>query len=96
MEVERQFLDATGAPVYVGEVYAYSANQNGIWHVTCGVVDGFTEERVRLVNCITRTGVYGNLKDEWKPKSRGVSVYPAALFPVVNRFVIEQINEVRK
>ena len=83
---ERTMNDAMGNPIIKGQTYAYSANSDGIWHVTFGEVDGFTEKKVRLKNCWTRRGAYGNLKD-WYPMKRAVSVYGAALFPVTNAIV---------
>lgn len=76
-----EITDALGNSVKEGEMYAYSANQNGIWYTTFGRVDGFTKERVRLRNCWTRRGAYGDL-GEWQPVKRAVSVYGACLFPV--------------
>lgn len=76
-----EMTDALGNAIIEGGMYAYSANQNGIWHTTFGRVDGFTKERVRLRNCWTRQGAYGSL-GEWQPVKRAVSVYGACLFPV--------------
>ena len=76
-----KMTDALGNPIVEGEMYAYSANQNGIWHTTFGRVDGFTRDRVRLRECWTRRGAYGSL-GEWEPVKRAVSVYGACLFRV--------------
>jgi len=81
-----EMTDALGNPIVEGEMYAYSANQNGIWHTTFGRVDGFTKERVRLRDCWSRRGAYGDL-GEWQSVKRAVSVYGACLFRVEEAIV---------
>lgn len=74
--------DALGNPIVMGKTYGYSQQSNGSVWIVLGTVDKVNDLKVTLSNIRERSGVWGNISNEFKLAERKRSVNACHLFPI--------------
>lgn len=74
--------DALGNPIKIGQRYGYSQQSSGHVTIVVGTVEKINELKVTLTNIEERSGVYGEIKESFKPETRKRSVNSCHLFKI--------------
>ena len=74
--------DALGNPIEIGQRYGYSQQSNGHVMIVVGTVEKINEIKATLTDVVERSGVYGEIKESFKPETRKRSVNACHLFKI--------------
>jgi hypothetical protein len=76
--------DALGNDIVIGNKYGYSQQSNGSVAVIIGIVEKVNDLKATLKEVSERRGLYGEIKNDFKPETRKRSVNACHLFPIKN------------
>ena len=74
--------DALGNPIEIGQRYGYSQQSSGVVTIVLGTVEKINELKVTLTNVEERRGVFGEIKESFKPVTRKRLVNACHLFKI--------------
>ena len=74
--------DALGNPIEIGQRYGYSQQSNGHVTIVVGTLEKINELKATLTNVEERRGLWGEIKESFKPETRKRSVNACHLFKV--------------
>lgn len=74
--------DALGNPIEIGQRYGYSQQSSGHVTIVVGIVEKINELKVTLNDVEERRGLWGEIKESFKPESRRRSVNACHLFKI--------------
>lgn len=74
--------DALGNPIEIGQRYGYSQQSSGHVTIVVGTVEKINELKVTLTDVEERHGLWGEIKESFKSKTRKRSVNACHLFKI--------------